>query len=362
MADQNTPLNPIIADHINAHGHISIYDFMALALGHPEHGYYMAGRNFGVEGDFITAPEISQIFGELIGLWSLDQLNQQGLIDAAGFFEMGPGRGVLMADITRTIAPYKNLDDTEIHMLEISPALKQKQQSALAPHQIYHHDDLNALPQIPVVFIANEFFDALPIRQFIFEEKGWMEQVITQDEQGLTLSRIHAENDVPLPQANIGDVFEIAPDLPEIVTLISDHINMHGGAALFIDYGKSNAIGDSLQAVRDHKPVDILDQPGLCDLSAWVDFDAIKTAAHSADAYCLGPVDQGDFLKALGLYERAEQLSQNADPKTRRMLAAAVDRLSSPAQMGKLFKVMAILPGKTLPEAAGFPVDGMNKP
>ena len=355
-----TPLNPIIAEEIASHGYMRIDRYMALALGHPQHGYYMSGRNFGLEGDFITAPEISQMFGELIGLWSLDQLQRQNLTNDAGFFELGPGRGTLMADAIRAITPFIQGQDHSIHMpihmpihmMEMSPALKQQQAKALHSKPVIHHDDLDHLPPIPLIFIANEFFDALPIRQFIKTENGWHERVVTIADDQLTITTMAADAAPPEDETPIGSIYEVAPQLPAIIAKISRHIQQYGGAGLIIDYGKSNPIGDSLQAVCNHKPVDILDNPGEADLSAWVDFSAIKTAA--SDLQVLGPCDQGTFLKSLGLYQRAEQLSAAADPKTRRMIAAAVDRLSSPAQMGRLFQTMALLPLDAKGAVAGF--------
>ena len=351
-----TPLFSIIAEEIAPKGYMRLDRYMALALGHPQQGYYMSGRSFGLEGDFITAPEISQMFGELIGLWSLDQLHRQNLMKEAGFFELGPGRGTLMADAIRAITPFIQSQDHSIdmpiHLMEMSPALKQQQTKALYPNPVIHHDDLNNLPPIPLIFIANEFFDALPIRQFIKQDKGWNERVVTMADGKLTLTTITSDDAPPEDQSPIGSVYEIAPQLPAIIAKISHHIRQYGGAGLIIDYGKSNPIGDSLQAVHNHKPVDILDSPGEADLSAWVDFSAIKTAA--ATMRVLGTRDQGRFLKSLGLFERAEQLSASADPRTRRMIAAAVDRLSSPAQMGRVFQTMAILPPDAESDVAGF--------
>ena len=359
-----TPLLAIIKDEIQTHGFMRLDRFMELALSHPEHGYYMSGRSFGLEGDFITAPEISQMFGELIGLWAFDQIQQQNLTQA-GLFEMGPGRGTLMADALRAITPFLQNQANNpnmpihmpIHMLEISPALKQQQISALKPNPIIHHSTLDNLPPIPLIFIANEFFDALPIRQLVKHDDAWHERIVTIRDDELCLSTMPSDDPPAGEQqwddAPSGQIYETAPQLPAVIDQISQHIRQYGGAALIIDYGKANPLGDSVQAVRDHKPVDILETPGKADVSAWVDFNAIKTSASNSKVF--GPTNQGDFLKALGLYQRAEQLSTAADPKTRRMIAAAVDRLSSPAQMGRVFQVMAIVPPEHNTGAAGFP-------
>jgi len=357
-ADQDTALCQLIKSRITAEGPIALDEFMALALSHPEHGYYMTRDHFGLKGDFITAPEISQMFGELIGLWSLDQMQGQGITDQAGFFELGPGRGTLMADILRAITPFSQNRDWPIHMLEISPALKDQQIARLSPRAIHHHDEASPWPDIPLIFIANEFFDALPIRQWMRRQGQWCERKVTLVDDQLSLS-LEASDFNPSPHGESGDlkddqIIEEAPALPALVARISRHIQQFGGAALIIDYGKANPFGDTLQAVRDHKPVDILDSPGEVDLSAWVDFAAIKNHAEEQGIQAIGPIGQGEFLKQLGLYQRAEQLSLDADPKTRRMIAAAVDRLSSPAQMGTLFQVMALLPANANTEPPGF--------
>ena len=245
-----TPLFPIITEEITSHGFMRLDRYMALALGHPQHGYYMSGRSFGLEGDFITAPEISQMFGELIGLWSLDQLQRQNLTKEAGFFELGPGRGTLMADAIRAITPFIQGQDHSIHMpvhmMEISPALIQQQVKALDPHPIIHHDHLDNLPPIPLIVIANEFVDALPIRQFRKQDKGWFENLVTIADGKLTLTSMATDDAPPEDETPMGSVYEVAPDLPAIIAKISRHIQQYGGAALIIDYGKSNPIGDSL--------------------------------------------------------------------------------------------------------------------
>ena len=349
-----TPLSKIITEKISTDGAMPIDVFMALSLTHAEHGYYIKHNPFGSDGDFITAPEISQIFGELLGLWCFDQLHQQGLIDHVELVELGPGRGTLMADMLRAIMPFSGDKSWPIHLLEISPRLRALQQEKLKNYDITHIDDLSALPPRPIVFIANEFFDALPVRQFerrtaINGDSAWHERVVDYIDGALKFSTIPHDICLALPSTedNViadGTVVALAPVLPQIITQIAHHITAYGGAALIVDYGSDNPFGDSLQAVQDHRPVDVLASPGAADISAWVDFSAIRRAAISAGATVVGPTPQGDFLKSLGLYHRAEQLGINANPKQRRMLAAAVDRLSSPAQMGQIFNVMVILP------------------
>ncbi|MCE2516781.1 MAG: SAM-dependent methyltransferase [Alphaproteobacteria bacterium] len=374
------PLLPVLDAALAADGTMTIAEYMRMALTHPEHGYYVTQTPFGVDGDFITAPEISQMFGELLGLWCFEQLRLQDNLNNAALMELGPGRGTLMTDILRTVTPIAPDAPWPVHLVEVSPELQRQQLEALDGHAVTHHRDLTTMPPQPVVFIANEFFDALPIRQYENTKHGWRERRVAMAENGLTIttdagiSAGMADEAPSFPPAEIGQIAEMAPDLPAIITTMADHITTYGGAALIIDYGKDNPIGDSLQAVRDHQPVHILDTPGHADLSAWVDFSAIRAAAENtgaenagaeiAGAEVLGPVGQGEFLKALGLYHRAEQLSAGAEPDIRRALAAAVDRLSSPAQMGEVFKVMAILPkgfAESVQGVAGFPWPSAEK-
>jgi NADH dehydrogenase [ubiquinone] 1 alpha subcomplex assembly factor 7 len=346
-----TPLDDILKAQIEDNGPITIADYMSAALSHPEHGYYKKHSAIGADEDFITAPEISQLFGELCGLWGLNQMTNQAIAADAGWAELGPGRGTLMSDIIRTVSQAQNTDCSKrlwpVYLMDINDGLIAQQREKLASITNLHHlEDLRELPHIPLVFFANEFLDALPIRQFTSRRKKWFERMIDVKKGRLdvTLSSTPEETAaLPVPDKE-GLCAEIAPEMPAIIAAIANHINAHGGAALIIDYGKDNAIGDSLQAVKGHRPVDILEAPGTCDLSAWVNFNAARKAATKAGAKTFGPQGQGDFLRQLGLFERAEQLATGSDARNRRKIAAAVDRLSSTAQMGAVFKVMAILP------------------
>ena len=346
-----TPLAHLIQREIKDTGAMPIDRFMSLALCHAEHGYYMNRDPLGGAGDFITAPEISQIFGELIGLWCFGQIQDQGLMDAVHFVELGAGRGTLMADLLRALAAMTGRQDWPLHLIEISPTLQALQTETLKNHPLTHHTDLTQLPPQPIIFIANEFFDALPIKQFEYRDGGWLERRIINSDNGFAVTLHNAPDTIPdfdsipdSPNPTEGDVAEISPALATTITSISQHIRRYGGACLVIDYGKDNPFGDSWQAVQDHRPVDCLTNPGLADLSAWVDFGAIKRHALASDCRFFGAIGQGDFLKSLGLYERAEQLGQNASPEIRRNLAAGVERLASPAHMGSVFKVAHILP------------------
>ena len=336
----------IIEAEIKKRGAIPIDDFMSLALTHPQYGYYMQDDVLGHAGDFITAPEISQMFGELLGLWGYNQLLQQDRLSTAGFFELGAGRGVLMADAMRAIAPLINEKNWAVHLLEISPYFSAQQKKRLAKYSITHHSDLKNIPHRPLIFIANEFFDALPIKQFERQNCQWYERLITCSD-GFKIKTASTPTPLDLPNLNDienGTIAEIATSLPDIITPIARHIAQYGGGGIFIDYGKNNGLGDSLQAVQNHQAVDFLARPGAADLSAHVNFSSIAHIAEKEGLCVFPPINQGDFLRQCGLYERAETLSQKASPQTRRQLLAAVDRLTSPAQMGDLFKVLILLP------------------
>jgi len=357
-----SPLEAHICKIINQQGPIGIDRFMAMALGDAEHGYYRRRQPLGRKGDFITAPEISQMFGELIGLWLYQQASDQQILpgeDAAGgwLMELGPGRGTLMADILRSLAMVAGDVTWPVEMVEINPALRASQQEQLAAAENASpiwKEAIESMPPGPVLLVANEFFDALPIRQFVSRQDGWHERQVSCQNGQLALTEHISPVALDLSPQPPGTIAEICPDAVAITEMLAGHIRRHGGAALIIDYGRNSPFGDSLQAVRAHKPVDILSRPGQTDLSAWVDFAALYKSARSCGAEVLGPVDQGTFLKELGLFARAEQLGAGAAPEIRRKLAAAVDRLASPAQMGTLFKVMAILPYLPEKPVAGF--------
>lgn len=350
-----SPLLPLIVQYLRQHGAMPLEMYMELCLTHPQHGYYRRDDPLGAAGDFTTAPEISQMFGELCGLWLQDQASHQQLSHPV-MAELGPGRGTLMTDILRIMAS-AGAPPPDVHLVEINPALKEKQRASLgaaACGQVTWHEHLATLPDAPALFIANEFFDALPIRQVQARDGKWIDLEVSLDNGQLALTLADAPAQVDLAGAADGTVAEICPAAPGIAAELARRITRHGGAALIIDYGKDNAFGDSIQAVRQHRPEDILAAPGLADLSAWVDFSALRLAAEAEGATVFGPVPQGIFLKSVGLYQRAETLAAKASPEQRRALAAAVDRLTGSAHMGNAFKVMAILPAGAPSAVAGF--------
>lgn len=332
-----TALKDIIAQRIRATGPLTIADYMELCLLHPQHGYYATRDPFGREGDFITAPEISQIFGELCGLALMQSWLDQGRPAPFTLAEPGPGRGTLMNDMRRAMrAAPGAIEAAQIALIERSPHLRQVQRDLLGP--VLHLEDVTELPDQPLFMVANEFFDALPVRQFQRVENGWAERVVGLGEQGL---RIGLAPPVDLPrQGRIGDVVEDCAAGVAIISAIAARIAAQGGAAIIIDYGGWNGVGDTFQAVRNHRSEHPLDNPGEADLTAHVDFAPLAAAALRAGVEVSRPIHQGDWLMSLGAETRARRLAEAGDTGA----MAALRRLTHGDEMGHLFKAMAIWP------------------
>lgn len=348
MSDKGTALERYLADLIRIEGAISVHRFMAEVLMHPEHGYYRHRDPLGAAGDFITAPEISQMFGELLGLWLADRWEAIGRPDPVRLVELGPGRGTLMADALRAMRVVPELlDAADVHMVEASTALRKKQADVV---NAAWHDRLETVPEGPILVIANEFFDALPVHQFIRGEVGWGERRVGLDEAGKLAFGIGPASPalalVPpsLRDASPGSIVEICPSALSVMGEIARRMRAHGGAGLIIDYGYGeDAAGDSLQAVRKHQRVGVLDRPGDCDLTAHVNFASLMRVAAEHDVEAFGPLGQGAFLEAHGIRLRAAMLAAKATEKKRRDINAAVRRLTAPDMMGALFKVLALV-------------------
>ena len=331
-------------------GPLPLPHYMALALGHPEHGYYMTRDPFGAGGDFTTAPEVSQMFGELIGLWLADRWIAHGSPAPFALAELGPGRGTLMADALRAMRAVPGMADAaSIHFVETSPALRALQRERVP--EAKWHSTVAGLPELPLFLIANEFFDALPITQYQRTERGWCERCVDyRDGKFLpVLAPVAAANYKALAEnvrnAPVGSIAETCPAATAIAEEIAARIAHRGGAALIIDYGHTkSAAGDTLQAMRRHRFVDPFDTPGEADLTAHVDFEALARAVRRNGAEPHGPANQGAFLNALGIAARAERLSRNATEAQKRDIAAALARLTGEARMGSLFKVLGITP------------------
>ena len=350
-----------IAQRIRLQGPITVAAFMADALGHPRHGYYMTADPLGRGGDFITAPEISQMFGELIGLWSAEVWRLMGEPTPFNLVELGPGRGTLMADALRAAKVLPGFDEAAtVHLVETSPALRERQKTALPPRAVAWHDDLGDVPPGPMILIANEFFDALPVHQFERTADGWRERLIAFADARFVLapSPHPSPTEVLIPEAlramaPVGSVAEVSPACASIMRTIAERIEQDGGAALLIDYGHAeHRTGATLQAVRHHARHDFLTDPGTADLTAHVDF-ATLAATASPHTAVYGPVTQGSFLRTLGIELRARQLLGRATEAQRGTIETAMRRLIDPAEMGTLFKVLAVC-DRGLAEPPGF--------
>jgi SAM-dependent MidA family methyltransferase len=349
-----TPLAALIAARIRATGPITLAQYMAEALMHPLHGYYATRDPFGRAGDFTTAPEMSQMFGELIGLCLAQSWLDQGRPDPFLLVELGPGRGTLMADAMRATLRVDGFHGAHsLHLVETSPTLRAEQSGRL-PHA-HWHASLETVPDGPVFLIANEFFDALPIRQFVRDGSKWRERVV-----GLQEGHLAFGLGPPAPVSHVahrladttdGDIVEYCPALGPIVSDIGRRVGKHGGAALIIDYGDWRSRGDTFQALRQHGFVDPFAAPGETDLTAHVDFEAIALSASPARATTMTP--QGTFLKRLGIEARTARLSANLTGQALVSHLAAYRRLTDQHQMGHLFKVMGLHPERA-PPPPGF--------
>ncbi|SFA98991.1 SAM-dependent methyltransferase, MidA family [Poseidonocella pacifica] len=343
-----------IRRRIAEQGPITLADYMAECLMHPQYGYYSTRDPFGTAGDFVTAPEISQVFGELIGLSIAQSWLDQGAPPAFVLAELGPGRGTLMADLLRATRSVPGFHAAlKLHLVEASPTLRAAQAALLADAEPVFHDSPQDLPpDKPIWLVANEFFDALPIRQFQRQKDGWRERLVgfSEGELGFGLGAVTAPPSLAhrMDDTRVGDIVEICPGATTIAVEIGERIKAHGGAAILIDYGDWHGLGDTFQAIRKHAPVDPFAEPGNADLTAHVDFEAIARAAPCAHSQ-LTP--QGTFLDRLGIAARIEILLRRATPAQSESLRAAFRRLTDPGEMGSVFKVMSLHPTDAPPPA-----------
>jgi NADH dehydrogenase [ubiquinone] 1 alpha subcomplex assembly factor 7 len=367
-----TPLTPLaqkLAAQIEASGPISIYDYMAACLYDPEHGYYRRAKPIGREGDFITAPEISQVFGELIGLWACEVWRQMGEPANLRLIELGPGRGTLLADALRALRVAPNfLRNAAIDLVEVSEALRAVQLERLAATgaQLSWHDRLEDVPLGPSIVIANEFLDCLPVRQFVFDETagGWRERCVDvaanrfkpvpgAAKSLLAAGMAEAKFKSAAEQPDDGAVFEYRPGTADFVRELGKRAAYAPLAALIIDYGYERpSFGETIQAVKQHRFADIFDTPGEADITAHVDFEELKERAEEAGLEVFGPMPMGEWLLRLGLEARASQLLKSASQDEAASLKSGLMRLVDPAQMGVLFKAVALksgVPRKLLP-------------
>ena len=357
------PLKTEIRRRIALAGPMPVRQFMTLCLTHPQHGYYMNRDPLGRAGDFVTAPEVSQIFGELIGLWAASVWKAIGAPENVRLVELGPGRGTMMLDAMRAASVVPAFRAAlVVHLVETSPALRQRQEETLKGLNVpmLWHDSFDQVPDGPVILLANEFFDALPVHQAIKQINGWYERMIGIDQHGNFAFTI-ADEPMPLFEqllppgvrdAPLGSLYEWRSD--NLALEIGRRIMRQGGGALVIDYGHiESAPGETLQAVGRHGFADPLGTPGQVDLTAHVDFQALRLAAESMGVRTHGPLDQAEFLRRMGVERRAAALKSAVTADQAVNIDVAVARLTGEGRtgMGKLFKAVAF----TDPKIAALP-------
>jgi NADH dehydrogenase [ubiquinone] 1 alpha subcomplex assembly factor 7 len=366
-----TPLQKMIIDDIKANGPMRLDRYMALCLSHPEHGYYMSRDPLGRAGDFTTAPEISQMFGEMIGVWLADTWHKMGSPSKVILLECGAGRGTLMADALRAT---KNVEGfhaaIDLHLLEISPVLRQAQEKALDAYGAIWHNDIETLPtHSPVLIICNEFLDALPVRQMVLSEAGWTEKYINFNKNDtFRFDYMSADDDIVklipkgLTSYKLGDHVEVSLEQRRAVSQMANIVQKQCGSVLFIDYGfNQNIAGDTLQAIMNHNYCAVTESPGEADLTTHVNFASLSQQLSHEKMTVHGPVSQGEFLNRLGIELRAEKLTQYAlgskNQKQVEDIQLALKRLTGQntkaGEMGSLFKAIAFSDDPEI-DLAGF--------
>lgn len=346
-----------LIQRIRREGAISVFEFMAAALLDPVDGYYMRRSPLGRLGDFITAPEIHQMFGEMVAAWLIDYWHRADRPSTFRLIELGPGRGTLMRDILRTadtVAP-AFCAAADVWMVEVSPELRARQGDALPRARLA--DDLAMVPDGYALVVANEFFDALPVRQYVRDDSGWRERAVTWNAEDARFDFVLSGR-APLPAGfplagRNGEIIEVSAAAHAMVSDLARRAVDHGGGTLIIDYGRDEyEPGGTLRAVREHRSVDPLSDPGLADLSSRVDFRGLANTARTQGALVRGPCGQGEFLEGLGIRTRARKLT-HLNPSERPRVEAALRRLTAPEEMGTRFQTMAIVrPNGPVP--AGF--------
>lgn len=349
------PLADKIKALIRANGPISVSDYFSLCLADPQYGYYRVNEPFGRAGDFTTAPEVSQLFGEMIGIFLVHAWQQHGAPGNAVIAEIGPGRGTMMSDmlrVVRRLAPAL-YETASVHLVETSERLREVQAKTLAGHQgkVHWHQDFDRLPPGFLLLAANELFDAIPIRQFVRTAQGFRERMVgLAADHSLTFAAGVAGLDstlLPSPPETVaeGTIFEIAPARDAVMAALCERLRDGGGTAVIIDYGHvSTAYGDTLQAVRKHRYDPPLANPGEADLTSHVDFEQLARRAKAEGVQVNGLAHQGDFLVGLGLLERAAALGSGKDAATQDRIRDDVERLAGAGagKMGELFKVLVV--------------------
>lgn len=354
----NTPLLRVLRERIDAQGPLTMEAFMQIVLHDPDHGYYRKGVPVGRDGDFSTAPEHSQMFGEMVGVWCIQTWQAMGKPDPFALLELGPGRGTLMKSLLSGLAGQADFCRAlRLHFLESNPAFRAMQDERLAAFHPVHIDTLGALPRLPLLVVGNEFFDTFPMRQFIYRNDGWHERMVGTQGQSLATREGPV---VERPKGFLDDIklkdgwfYETSPRSLALVSEIARHLCSYGGAGLLIDYGYDVPTGkDTLFALRGHKHTDILSCPGETDVTGDVDFAAFRREAQAQGARVWGPIGQGEFFSALGIAFRAHQLRVNS-PEHAAKIDEELFKLTHPSAMGAWFKVLGLC-GQQIESMAGF--------
>jgi SAM-dependent MidA family methyltransferase len=339
-----TPLGARLAERIRAEGPIGLDTYIEVALGDPVHGYYRTRDPLGAAGDFTTAPEISQVFGEILGLWCVDAWQRLGEPPEALLVELGPGRGTLMTDMLRAIRIVERARAAlSVHLVETSPVLRARQRSVLGTEDVTWHESLDTVPDRPMILVANEFFDALPIRQWVRRRGSWRERFIDLDSAG-NFAPVDGPIGTPMrapAAAEEGEIFETCAIGLSIAAAMGARIRARSGAAIIIDYGHPQThFGDTLQALKAHQPVSPFGDPGECDITAHVDFEALGEALGLPGVSVEPLVTQGAFLIAHGAALREAALVRGKSEAAATAIRLGIRRLIDPSSMGRLFKVL----------------------
>lgn len=358
QAAQSSDPGAAICRLIRAHGPISVAQYM----GESNARYYAARDPLGEQGDFLTAPEVSQMFGELIGLWCVDAWKRAGSPEPVHYVELGPGRATLAQDAARAAAAHGL--KLAPHFIEGSPALRRIQHAAF-PDAVHHHDVASLPTNGALLIVANEFFDALAIRQLLKTQQGWRERMVGLESGTLAFVAGDTPMDAAIPEqwhdAPPGTIIEVCPGGSAVMAELAQRLVRQGGAGLVIDYGSAKrAAGSTLQAIARHKKIDPLARPCAADLTAHVDFETLGDVALKHGVRLLGVREQGAWLQAMGLELRADALARH-DPAQSAVIARQLHRLVSPAEMGTLFKVMGIAAPSWDSSGAGFVSQGEGR-
>lgn len=348
---KETPLAALLRAEIAARGRIGLDRFMELVLQHPDHGYYRQGDFLSGDGaDFATAPEISQLFGEMLAVWLIDAWRKAGQPAAFALLELGPGRGTMMRDILSAAqGEAAFVKAARLFLLESNATLRDLQRERLQTYAPTHIGGLSELPALPLLCISNEFFDTQPLRQFVRSKTGWRERLIGCDGSGFVFSEgdetplLPVDADVVTDSFIPGAYYEASDVARAYAQDVAAHIAKQGGAALMIDYGYDLPRGkNSVIAVRARRfHEDIFALPGKADITADVDFSALAAVGRAAGLTVSGPIAQGDFLRLMGIADRAAALKKNASWRTKRKIDKDLRRLTDDREMGFAFRVLA---------------------